>query len=157
MRFLMVTANKVARKDSHYGFTKWRNNYKHKTIAYNNLLRMFTKTIPTYEKRTSFKVWKSNAYVKTRLERANFLLNEFLSVKDVGRVFRKWRFQCVNEDLKMINSYIYNIKLRNKISSRINYEKRKSKAITTLAFKMTKIKLRNYFTKYWRNVKYYRI
>ena len=57
----------------------------------------------------------------------------------------------------MINSYIYNIKLRNKISKRINYEKRKMKAITTLAFKMNKIKLRNYFTKYWRNVKYYQI
>ena len=31
MRFLMVTANKVSRKDMHYGFTKWRNNYSHKT------------------------------------------------------------------------------------------------------------------------------
>jgi len=31
MRFLMATANKVSRKDAHYGFTKWRNNYKHKT------------------------------------------------------------------------------------------------------------------------------
>ena len=31
MRFLMVTANKISRKDAHYGFTKWRNNYKHKT------------------------------------------------------------------------------------------------------------------------------
>lgn len=43
--------------------------------------------------------------------------------------------------------------MRNKILSRINYEKRKAKALTALTFKMTKIKLRNYFTKYWANVK----
>lgn len=60
-------------------------------------------------------------------------------------------------ELKTIDDYIYNIKLRNKISSRINYEKRKSKALTTLALKMTKVKLRNYFIKYWRNVKYYKV
>ena len=57
----------------------------------------------------------------------------------------------------MINSFIYNTKLRNKISSRINYEKRKVKAITMMAFKMNKIKLRNYFMKYWRNTKYHSI
>ena len=78
-------------------------------------------------------------------------------MKELSRVFRKWRFQCPNSNLKTIDDYIYNVKLRNKIASRINYEKRKTKAITTLAFKMTKIKLRNYFTKYWSNVKSYRL
>ena len=66
MRFLMVTANKVSRKDAHYGFTKWRNNYAHKTSCFNKLSRMLNKTIPVYEKRTTFKVWKENAYIKTR-------------------------------------------------------------------------------------------
>ena len=68
-------------------------------------------------------------------------------------MFRKWRFEVSNGDLRAVDKYIFNIKMRNKIQSRINYEKRKSKALTALAFRMTKIKLRNYFQKYWSNVK----
>lgn len=40
------------------------------------------------------------------------------------------------------------------ITKRLNYEKRKMKVLTQLQMKMTKIKLRSYFTKYWCNVKY---
>ena len=50
-KFLSVLANKVARKDLHYGFSKWRNNYQHKTQTYNKLGKLFYKTIPAYEKR----------------------------------------------------------------------------------------------------------
>lgn len=55
--------------------------------------------------------------------------------------------------MRAVSNFLYNMKLKYKITSRINYEKRKSKALTALAFRMTKIKLRNYFTKYWANVK----
>lgn len=41
-----------------------------------------------------------------------------------------------------------------KITKRLNYEKRKMKILTMLHFKVEKIKLRNYFAKYWYNVKY---
>ena len=68
-------------------------------------------------------------------------------------MFRKWRLHVSRSELKAVNDFIFNIKLRNQITSRINYEKRKSKALTALAFKLQKIKLRNYFIKYWVNVK----
>ena len=53
--------------------------------------------------------------------------------------------------------FLYKMKLRGKIVSKINYEKRKSKILTSLAFKFQKIQLRNYFIKYWANVKSTRI
>lgn len=68
-------------------------------------------------------------------------------------MFRKWRMQVSNHELKAVNEFIFNIKLKNKIVSRVNYEKRKSKALTAMAFRLQKIKLRNYFVKYWANVK----
>ena len=68
-------------------------------------------------------------------------------------MFRKWRLYVSRSELKAVNDFIFNVKLRNQITSRINYEKRKSKALTALAFKLQKIKLRNYFIKYWVNVK----
>lgn len=67
-------------------------------------------------------------------------------------MFRKWRLFVSNHELKAVQDIIFNIKLRNQITSRINYEKRKTKALTTLAFRLQRIKLRNYFTKYWVNV-----
>lgn len=68
-------------------------------------------------------------------------------------MFRKWRLYVSRSEFKAVNDFIFNVKLRNQITSRINYEKRKSKALTALAFKLQKIKLRNYFIKYWVNVK----
>lgn len=68
-------------------------------------------------------------------------------------MFRKWRLYVSRSELKAVNDFIFNVKLRNQIASRINYEKRKSKALTALALKLQKIKLRNYFIKYWVNVK----
>jgi len=41
----------------------------------------------------------------------------------------------------------------NIITKRVNYEKRKVRIITTLQFNLSKIQLRNYFMKYWDNVK----
>ena len=40
-----------------------------------------------------------------------------------------------------------------KITRRLNYEKRRAKIMMMLGIKMQKIKLRNYFGKYWANVK----
>lgn len=68
-------------------------------------------------------------------------------------MFRKWRFFVSNHELKAVEKFVFNLKLKNIISNRINYEKRKSKALTILAFRLQKIKLRNYFIKYWANVK----
>ena len=73
--------------------------------------------------------------------------------RELSRMFRKWRIQLSNEDIRCVDNYLDKLKMRNKVLSRVNYEKRKSKALTMLAFKMTKIKLRNYFTKYWANTK----
>ena len=68
-------------------------------------------------------------------------------------MFRKWRFQLSNEDLLAVDKYLDKLKMRNKVLSRVNYEKRKSKALTALSLRITKIKLRNYFHKYWAHSK----
>jgi hypothetical protein len=69
----------------------------------------------------------------------------------MARIFRRWRFQSSKLEMKKIDFYLEKVKLRNMISSRINYEKRKVRLITKLQMKMTKIKLRNYFIRYWKN------
>lgn len=72
-------------------------------------------------------------------------------------MFRKWRLEVPNHQLMITDNFLYKMKLRGKIVSKINYEKRKSKILTSLAFKFQKIQLRNYFIKYWANVKSTRI
>lgn len=60
-KYIAVLANKVSRKDLHYGFNRWRQNYQHKTQTYNKLAKMLFKTVPSYEKRAAFGKWKDNA------------------------------------------------------------------------------------------------
>lgn len=51
-------------------------------------------------------------------------------------MFRKWRLEVPKHELAAVQSLIFNIKLRNKIASRIQYEKRKGKALSALAFRL---------------------
>lgn len=72
----------------------------------------------------------------------------------VARGFRQWRFQLLNHEERYIRYYMQRMQDQELITKRLNYEKRKMKVLTQLQMKMTKIKLRSYFTKYWCNVKY---
>lgn len=74
-KYVLVLGNKVSRKDLHYGFNRWRENYQYKTHAYNKLGKLFFKVVPGYEKRTAFGRWKANANFEARLELANTLLD----------------------------------------------------------------------------------
>ena len=98
--------------------------------------------------------WKSTPTRKQALKRIyNNKVRFYRNFRDLSRMFRKWRFFVSNHELKAVEKFVFNLKLKNIISNRINYEKRKSKALTILAFRLQKIKLRNYFIKYWANVK----
>ena len=72
----------------------------------------------------------------------------------MARAFRRWRIQLLNIEEKKVRFYMRRLQDQEKITKRLNYEKRKMKILTMLHFKVEKIKLRNYFAKYWYNVKY---
>ena len=118
----------MSRKDLHYGFCKWRENYDYKTKTYNKLGKVIFKTVPVYEKRTAFKTWKNNTSFESRIILANNLLQNymttryfFLICRELSRMFRKWRIQLSNEDIRYIDSYLDKLKMRKKVISRVNY------------------------------------
>ena len=80
-KFLSVLANKVSRKDLHYGFSKWRQNYDYKTKTYNKLGKLLFKTVPQYEKRAAFGKWKQNANFESRIILANNLLEDYMTTR----------------------------------------------------------------------------
>ena len=59
----------------------------------------------------------------------------------------------LNIEEKKVRYYMRRLRDQETITKRINYEKRKVKVITMLSIKLDKIILRNYFGKYWHNVK----
>ena len=69
-------------------------------------------------------------------------------------MFRKWRFEVLTNQERYVRRYIERLKDHDKLTRRVNYEKRKVKILTMMGFKIYRIKLRNYFTKYWCNVRY---
>ena len=71
----------------------------------------------------------------------------------MARVFRRWRMQLLNIEEKKVRFYMRRLADQDMITRRLKYEKRKTKILTMLHFKMQKIKLRNYFGKYLYNVK----
>lgn len=80
-KYLTLIKNKIARKDLHYGFNKWRENYQSQTECRNVLSKVILKTVPMSQKRTAFRKWKNQAATENRLLLANKLLNEYITTK----------------------------------------------------------------------------
>jgi len=62
---------------------------------------------------------------------------------------RKWRWEIKNSEIIVMKSFIEKRESSMLISQRVRYEKRKSKAITSLQLLITKIQLKNYFSRYY--------
>jgi hypothetical protein len=153
LKYIVVIANKNYRKDKHYGFNIWRGNCRGTKRIANIIEHAFCRVIPRQLLREYFKKWNKSSNLIRRIDTATILLNEYETTKDIARVFRKWRFQVLNHEERHVKEYIRRIQDQEKITRRLNYEKRKVKILTTFHLKITKIKLRNYFTKYYCNVK----
>ena len=80
-KYLTIITNKVSRKDLHYGFNKWRENYHSKTEIQSRLIKLFTKILPNNHKRNAFQIWKNQSAMESRLILANRLLNEYINTK----------------------------------------------------------------------------
>lgn len=66
---------------------------------------------------------------------------------------RKWRWETKNNEISIMKNYIDKREKSMLISQRVKYEKRKSKAITNLQLLISKIQLKNYFSRYYESVK----
>jgi len=67
----------------------------------------------------------------------------------MGWAMRKWRWEIKNSEISVMKSFIEKRESSMLISQRVRYEKRKSKAITSLQLLITKIQLKNYFSRYY--------
>lgn len=104
-------------------------------------------------KRSSFNKLAQGVHLIKRFEVASHLLNEYEKTKGMAWAMRKWRWQVQNHEIKLISNYVEKMKKFHLIQQRVKYEKRKVKALTSLQLSMTKIQLRNYFSRYYQNVK----
>lgn len=62
-KYLTLIKNKIARKDMHYGFNKWRESYQRMTECRSVISKIVLKTVPFSQKRTAFRKWKNQAAI----------------------------------------------------------------------------------------------
>lgn len=74
-KYLTIIGSKVCRKDLHYGFSKWRQNYRSQYEIQSKLQNIIFKLVPNKAKRLAFQRWKNQAKIESRLILANVLLN----------------------------------------------------------------------------------
>ena len=81
MKFTVGLANKMYRKDMHYGFNLWREQCRAERKVANVLETVFCKVIPNQLKRVYFGRWSQIATVLKRVEIAGMLLTEYENTK----------------------------------------------------------------------------
>jgi hypothetical protein len=81
IKYTTAIANKMQRKDMHYGFNLWREQTRGIKKISNVLEVAFTRTLPSHLKRSYFWRWLDTSQLLKRVEIAGMLLSDYESTK----------------------------------------------------------------------------